>query len=39
MSTRKELAAMFRLNWLRTIYIFLTCVWAFVIAATFTFIS
>ena len=39
MSTRKELATMFRLNWLRTIYLFLTCFWTFIIAATFTVIS
>ena len=39
MSIRKEMATMFRLNWLRTIYLGLTCLWIYLITGTFTLLS
>jgi hypothetical protein len=39
MSTRKELATMFRLNWARTGYLGLVCFWTYIIASTLTFLS
>jgi len=38
MSTRKELATIFRLNWIRTLYIGLVCFWMYIVTATFTFL-
>ena len=39
MSIRKEIATMFGLNWLRTCYLGLTCLWIYLITGMFTLLS
>ncbi len=36
MSVRKEICTMFRINWARTLYFWLSMFWAFILYGTFT---